>query len=394
VGSSSANINNAIKKAQGRLIKILFQDDFLYSNTSLQEIADAFDIEKDEWLVTACEHTDDGATFIRPFYPKYNRKIHLGINTISSPSVLTIKNSCPMLFDETLLWLMDVDYYKRLYIRYGRPTILNTINVVNRNGIHQVSNSQVSEERKKKEEAYTKEKFALYTQEDVVLDTVTLVVVSTIKIPETLKALEYSMRGISYKEVLLISDKKPNNLDSRITFKQCPPIQSIDEYSKFMLYDLASYIATDHALVVQYDGYVLRPLKWDKHFLEYDYIGAPWEENAHFTTDGTNVRIGNGGFSLRSKKLLNIFNETGLPFTDNGTGFYNEDGMISNYYRKELEEQGIRYAPVPVASRFSCEVICPDSYPEPFGFHKNQNLLPLGRYIRNFITRQIKKLHL
>src|SRR5438270_15283 len=37
-GSSSANLNNALQKARGWLIKILFQDDFLYSTRSLEEV--------------------------------------------------------------------------------------------------------------------------------------------------------------------------------------------------------------------------------------------------------------------------------------------------------------------------------------------------------------------
>ncbi|MFA7315473.1 MAG: glycosyltransferase family A protein [Candidatus Paceibacterota bacterium] len=137
IGSSSANINNAITKASGQLIKILFLDDFLYTNTSLEEIVQNFDLENDKWLITACEHSKDGKTFYRPFYPKYNKYIYLGNNTISSPSVLTIKNDHPLLFDEKLVWLMDCDYYKRCYDTFGDPKILNTVNVVNMTGEHQ-----------------------------------------------------------------------------------------------------------------------------------------------------------------------------------------------------------------------------------------------------------------
>ena len=143
----SANTNNAIKQAKGELIKILFQDDFLYSENSLQEIVDNF---KGDWMVTACEHSPDGKTMTKPFYPVYNDKIYLGNNTISSPSVLTIKNDNPLLFDENLSMLMDVDYYKRCYDKFGEPTILNKINVVNTVGSHQVSQNitsgQMSEE--------------------------------------------------------------------------------------------------------------------------------------------------------------------------------------------------------------------------------------------------------
>jgi hypothetical protein len=31
-------------------VKILFQDDFLFSETSLEETADAFDVSRDGWL--------------------------------------------------------------------------------------------------------------------------------------------------------------------------------------------------------------------------------------------------------------------------------------------------------------------------------------------------------
>jgi hypothetical protein len=376
------------------LIKILFQDDFLYSSTSLEETVQAFDLEKDMWLVTACEHTIDGTTFIRPFYPTYNHNIHRGKNTISSPSVMTIKNDHPLLFDENLLWLMDVDYYKRCYERFGKPKILNTITVVNRVGDHQVSNDKIPDVLNPKETKWMRLKKLLTYKKitPLVLNNVTLVIVSSIKMSETIQALKYSMRGIEYKEVLLISDQKPFNLNSKITFRQCLPMKNIDEYSKFMLYELTKYIDTDYALVIQYDGYVLRPQQWQPAFLHYDYIGAPWQKDAYFTTDSTNVRVGNGGFSLRSKKLLNIFNELNLPFTDNGTGFYNEDGMICNYYRKELERNGIQFAPVEIASLFSCEVVCPDSYSKPFGFHKNQHLLPFFRYLKNFFVRQYNKI--
>jgi glycosyltransferase involved in cell wall biosynthesis len=159
IGSSSANINNAIKKANGKLIKILFQDDFLYNEYSLETTISNFDVKKDKWLVSRSEHSYDGVTFVRDFIPQYNDNIHLGINTISSPSVLTILNKKPFLFDENLICLMDCDYYKRCYKEYGLPKILNTITVVNRIGSHQVSNTIVDDELQKKELQYVKQKF-------------------------------------------------------------------------------------------------------------------------------------------------------------------------------------------------------------------------------------------
>lgn len=164
----TANVNNSIKKATGKLIKILFQDDFLYDTNSLENIVRSFDIKKDHWLITACEHSQDGVNFYRPFYPKYNNKIYLGNNTISSPSVLTIKNGDPLLFDEKLSWLMDCDYYKRCYDKYGEPKILNTITVVNRIGGHQTTNA-TDDFSKKAECWYVSKKYKEGAQSNIQL---------------------------------------------------------------------------------------------------------------------------------------------------------------------------------------------------------------------------------
>jgi len=161
LGSSSANINNAIRKAKGKLIKILFQDDFLFHEKSLEEIVQNFDTENDNWLVTASVHTRDGINFFRSFYPKYNHLIHLGRNTISSPSVLTIKNESPLLFDENLIWFMDCDYYKRCYNKFGCPKIVDKINVVNRIGSHQVTAGVVNRVIKTREFLYILRKYYL-----------------------------------------------------------------------------------------------------------------------------------------------------------------------------------------------------------------------------------------
>jgi glycosyltransferase involved in cell wall biosynthesis len=158
-GSQSPNINNAIRHSDSKLIKVLFQDDFLFSENSLEITVNHFNLEKDKWLVSRCQHSMDGTNFIRDFIPRYNHNIHLGINTISSPSVLTILNETPLLFDENLINLMDCDYYKRCYIKFGEPKILKVITVVNRMGDHQATHTIVNEELNNKEVIYVKEKF-------------------------------------------------------------------------------------------------------------------------------------------------------------------------------------------------------------------------------------------
>lgn len=200
------------------------------------------------------------------------------------------------------------------------------------------------------------------------LSNVTLFAVACTNVDETIKALRQSMKGIKYEQVLLFTHEERSLEEFGIKVIN---IEKLDYkgYNHFVLYRLKDYIDSDYSLLIQNDGFVLRPDKWDKRFFDYDYIGAPWPKDVHFTEEGVNVRVGNGGFSFRSKKLLDAFEALNLPFTDNGTGFHHEDGVISSYYRKKLEDYGIKYAPVPIASLFSREVVCDDSVRFPFGFH-------------------------
>ena len=204
------------------------------------------------------------------------------------------------------------------------------------------------------------------------LPTVTLCAVSSVKIDETLRALKKSMRGITYAKVLFLTSETIT--DPTIEIVRIPKLD-YDGYSRFIVYELQNYIDTDFVLLVQHDGYVLRPHKWNDQFLQYDYIGAPWPPRRYYSATGVNIRVGNGGFTLRSKKLLNAPTNLDLPFTDNGTGFFHEDGVICLYHRDALEAYGIRYAPVSVASRFSRERWCKDSVLFPFGFHNGRSFL-------------------
>jgi len=134
VGNSSANLNEAIKSAKGDIIKVIFQDDFLYHDQSIEDIVKEY--QKDDgvkWLVTSCCHTEDGSLYYNYMDPEYTLNILEGNNRISSPSVLSFINSeDKLLFDPDFIWLMDCDYYYRMYQKYGDPFYLKSTNVVNR----------------------------------------------------------------------------------------------------------------------------------------------------------------------------------------------------------------------------------------------------------------------
>jgi glycosyltransferase involved in cell wall biosynthesis len=128
-GSSSANLNVAIGRAHGDLIKILCQDDYLFDATAIERIVDAFR-ETDYWLVSSYLHTRDRETLFRRQDPRMTADI-AGNNTIGTHSCLTIRNVAePELFAEDLIWLMDCEYYRRLYARFGAPRVLHDVTMV------------------------------------------------------------------------------------------------------------------------------------------------------------------------------------------------------------------------------------------------------------------------
>lgn len=160
-GKIAPNLNVAMSKCSGEYIKILFQDDFLYGENALMDIKYAIDNSYKEvkWLVTGCCHTKDGETTYDQMVPFYNDRIHTGYNTISCPSVLTVKNDTDTLtFNEDLNWVVDCEYYKRCYDTFGPPTVVHDVCTVNRDAevrtTNMISEQQKAEEVRKMIERY------------------------------------------------------------------------------------------------------------------------------------------------------------------------------------------------------------------------------------------------
>jgi glycosyltransferase involved in cell wall biosynthesis len=139
-GNGPANTNNSIINADGDIIKIMFQDDFFYENNSLELIVKEFENNDCNWLVNGCNHTyTDGENFVNSMSPRWNDNIILGINTISSPSVLSFRKGINILFDEKLIMYMDCEMYYQLYLKFGLPKIIPNYLITNRLHEHQIS---------------------------------------------------------------------------------------------------------------------------------------------------------------------------------------------------------------------------------------------------------------
>jgi hypothetical protein len=64
--------------------------------------------------------------------------------------------------------------------------------------------------------------------------------------------------------------------------------------------------------VVQYDGMAANKMHWSDDYYNYDYIGAPWPDR--FTWIRPEEKVGNGGFSLRSMKLIEALRDPFIKF--------------------------------------------------------------------------------
>lgn len=180
---------------------------------------------------------------------------------------------------------------------------------------------------------------------DLELPTVTLFGIDAHD-PEGLKrAAEISQKHIKFGAVEIITDHDY--------------FRGREGYSEFIIKRLNEFVETDHVLIIHSDGYPVNYKAWDNKFLEYDYGGATWWYK-------DNMNVGNGGFSLRSKKLLEIC----AKLEDDN--FHPEDSYLCRTIRTWLEkEHDVKFMPEEMANRFSIEAYgtIDQSYNGAFGFH-------------------------
>jgi hypothetical protein len=201
------------------------------------------------------------------------------------------------------------------------------------------------------------------------------------------RALQWSLEQMPGARAVLCSPSPPPDLHRCITHR---PIASMNynEYSWFMIFALWRVVSTEFALVVQEDGWVLNAANWQPAFLDCDYIGAPihlarieapegvyWRKGFEWTLemaapDRTVTPVQNGGFSLRSQRLMRALVDhpqirVEVPPPDSVEGnplamrwhhhALLEDVQLSGLLRPALEKVGMRFAPLALARDFAIE---------------------------------------
>jgi len=200
---------------------------------------------------------------------------------------------------------------------------------------------------------------------------------------------------IEFHDVKLLSSEIKHGVTHKIR-----KLNSLNDYSLFVLNDLIDYIDSEFVMIMQTDGYPLNPSCWSDKFLEYDYIGAPWsrvisrneqysvpvQPNVKVINLLVNGSVGNGGLCIRSKRLVERVANYNYDLSPvyweqlDVKDIASEDEYICKYKRKELEAEGLTFAPVELAQFFSIEN---DVWAGQFGFH-GKDTIKLNKRIGHF----------
>ena len=131
----------------------------------------------------------------------------------------------------------------------------------------------------------------------------------------------------------------------------------ISEYNKFLKgLDFWNLLHGEKILIFQEDTFIFN--NNINNFIAYDYVGAPW------VRDVLPINVGNGGLSLRSKRVMKNI----IKNLSNDDTFINEEIAEDTFFSKHMQRLKIgKIADYNTASYFSSELICNN---ESFGGHK------------------------
>lgn len=184
------------------------------------------------------------------------------------------------------------------------------------------------------------------------LPDVTLAVADTVAHDLTALAVRDCLDRVDFGDVWIASDRQIMGGIKHIPVN----FKGLADADAFRWYGWPQHLTTDHVLIIEWDSWVLDADCWRDEWLRLDYIGALWPWHKH-------DRVGNGGFSLRSTRLLQTLAAHPMRFPN----WVHEDDVLCRQHRVALECGGFEWASDDVARRFSFEREEPHG--PTFGFH-------------------------
>ena len=217
------------------------------------------------------------------------------------------------------------------------------------------------------------------------LPNVTLLAATSSEINAAQISMRISLHNIEFSAAKLLCPSAPEKKYPDIEYVSIPPLNNVDSYNQMIFQDLHKYFKTSHCLIVQADSFVVNSSLWKDEFLKYDYIGGPWpnkiEINPNLTLHLEKNPVGNGGFSLRSRKLVET--TTKINFNSLNFPMKAEDVVICYFLYQEMINNGIRFAPPKLAAQFSMENVdhlYGQNVNSVFGFH--------GKHLREYFMKK------
>lgn len=209
-----------------------------------------------------------------------------------------------------------------------------------------------------------------------------------------LPSLQRCVHELAGSRGVLLSVSRPLSMPGEIEWRRIDAL-TYQQYSIFVMHCLHAFVDTEFCLLVQDDGWVIDGSKFQPHYYDYDYIGAP----CHAARVGNDlvqgfrwvgmpgaVIVQNGGFSLRSRRFLVTPSRAGIVYVPHTLHpLMNEDIQLCCLVREAMERQGIRYAPLTVALHFAVEYLGP-------GIHDGlvlENLLGQHAVTRKLVADRI-----
>lgn len=178
--------------------------------------------------------------------------------------------------------------------------------------------------------------------------------------PRDLPTLPWTIHNIAYFShwpiIAYHSKRNKHQFDGMPIFRKIEIADdfSIEDYNHLLCSLDFWNTLPEHVLIFQHDSFMLR--SGLESFMQYDYIGAPWER-ANLDALPIMYNIGNGGFSLRKRdKMIEIIHA--VP---------DRAGLAEDVYFAKGFLKVARYLPkLKLQVRFSVEQIY---YPKPIGVH-------------------------
>jgi glycosyltransferase involved in cell wall biosynthesis len=156
-GNPSYNWNNGLKFANGEFIHCLCMDERYSNSSAITDIVEFMKQTESKWI--ACSQIVEPTNY--KYTPRWNSNI-LRNNTLSGNGAIVIKKELKHVeFDPQFIQYLDTDYYYRLFLEVGEPTIFDKVIYIGRIHENQLTFKVCNKERIDEENIRLKKKYNL-----------------------------------------------------------------------------------------------------------------------------------------------------------------------------------------------------------------------------------------